>query len=387
MLKPWAQLTLAELLRRNMLAGVREEPFPTDGWSGATFTSLRRDRERFVLKRDSLAQDWIARATQDENLREAMVASGFWYLPNPLSIPYLGAAADGEGAAILMPDLSDSLLTWERPSAEQRLNLDALDRVLHAIGRLHAFPWTDALAANPDWSFPWCPLRERLLLLARPSADRYRAAGLWVGERFLAGWDAFDRTASTAARDLIDRLAADPSPLLDALRRLPATFLHGDLKLANMAVLPTGRIGLIDWQMAMLAPVAVELGWFLVSNSAMLPVPPAEAIGHYRRALEVAASEPLRPAGPPDVEPDRSTWPADEIVEQPGLPPRGFDSIVGDWEAQADLAWIVGLLLRGWRKGLDAEAGLTLASGASAVDDLALWCARSVAAVERRLSL
>ena len=34
--------------------------------------------------------------------------------------------------------------------------------------------------------------------------------------------------------------------------------------------------------------------------------------------------------------------------------------------AGADLAILVGLLLRGWRKGLDAEAGVTLASGVSA---------------------
>ncbi len=39
---------------------------------------------------------------------------------------------------------------------------------------------------------------------------------------------------------------------------------------------------------------------------------------------------------------------------------------------------LVGLLLRGWRKGLDAEAGLDLPSGVSAADDLAWWCARAV---------
>ena len=50
-----------------------------------------------------------------------------------------------------------------------------------------------------------------------------------------------------------------------------------------------------------------------------------------------------------------------------------------------DLAWIVGLLLRGWRKGLDADAGLVLGSGVGATDDLALWCDRAVEAAARRL--
>ena len=53
---------------------------------------------------------------------------------------------------------------------------------------------------------------------------------------------------------------------------------------------------------------------------------------------------------------------------------------LGDWDLQVDLAMIVGLLLRGFRKGLDTEAGVTLASGVSARDDLAWWCERAVEA-------
>ena len=67
------------------------------------------------------------------------------------------------------------------------------------------------------------------------------------------------------------------------------------------------------------------------------------------------------------------------------LPPRGLDATIGDWDAQVDLTWIVGLLLRGWRKGLDADAGDTLASGVSARKDLAWWCDRAVEAAGRRL--
>ena len=59
--------------------------------------------------------------------------------------------------------------------------------------------------------------------------------------------------------------------------------------------------------------------------------------------------------------------------------------MLGDWAAQVDLTWIVGLLLRGWRKGIDAEAGAVLASGVTAADDLAWWCDRAVEAAGRRL--
>ncbi len=125
-------------------------------------------------------------------------------------------------------------------------------------------------------------MRERLFLLSRPAAEGYRAEGLAVGARFIEGWDAFDRRATSSARTLIADLSADPRPLLAALDRLPSTGLHGDLKLANVALLDDGRVALIDWAMMALAPVAVELGWLLVSNSGCLPLEPEAVLARYR---------------------------------------------------------------------------------------------------------
>ena len=300
-------------------------------------TLLRRGETRFVLKRTSVAADWIVRATRDRALREAVVAAGALPLPDDVTAPYLGAAADGLGAAILMPDLTGSLFDWERPIAA-----DDLDRVLRNLAAVHA-----STAETPA-DFPWCPLRERIELLTRRSAERYRATGLAVGQRFLDGWDAFDRQAEPAARELIGRLTGDVAPLLAALDRLPQTLLHGDLKLANVGFTDDEML-LIDWQMITRAPVAVELGWLLVSNVAALPEPPEAVLERYRVAATAT----------------------------------GVD--VGDWEAQVDLTWIVGLVLRGWRKGLDAEADAPTGWGASGADDLAWWSRRSVEAAERRL--
>jgi hypothetical protein len=300
--------------------------------------------------------------------------------------PYLGTASDGEGIAILMPDLSAELIAWERPSHDLVVSEATLERVLDGIARLHAMPWAGYRPTTPDWAWPWCPLRERLLLLTRPAAERYRAEGLAVGDRFLAGWDAFDRVAPPSARDLVERLSADPTPLLAALGRLPATGLHGDMKLANVALLDDGRVALIDWQMMCLAPVAVELGWMVVANSASLPIGSDELLVRYRRAAGRAAVDSMnlggswRSGGPWD----RPTH--ERLADRFGtLPPRGLDATIGDWAVQVDLVWIIGLLLRGWRKGLDSEAVAVLGSGMSAADDLAWWCDRAVEAAERRL--
>jgi hypothetical protein len=42
-------------------------------------------------------------------------------------------------------------------------------------------------------------------------------------------------------------------------------------------------------------------------------------------------------------------------------------------------------LLRGWRKGLDTDAGIVYPSGLAAADDLAWWTSEAIAAGELRL--
>jgi hypothetical protein len=191
---------------------------------------------------------------------------------------------------------------------------------------------------------------------------RYATEGNPVGARFVAGWEAFDRFAPAGARDVVERLDGDLSPLILALEVLPWVGLHGDLKLANVALVPDDQVAFIDWQMTMRGPVAVELGWLLVSNSGSLPVGPDEVLRRYRDALEW----------------DSGRWGS-------GSEPSDLASLTGDWDLQRDLTWIVGLLLRGWRKGLDSAAGVTLPSGVSAADDLAWWSERAAEAAARRL--
>ncbi len=366
----WRDRTLLDLLTEHGLEMSPEHEFPNDGWSGATFTSLQdQTGRRFVLKRTSLAQDWIARATRDEDLREGWLAAlpstwldGLW----GRTLPYIGAAGDGDGVAILMPDLSDELIAWERPGFDPVIDRATLARILSAVARLHSLPWPDVLATTAERERhpppPWCALPERLTLLTRRSANRYAADGNPVGDRFLAGWDAFDHAAPDAARELIGRLGDDPAPLVAALEALPARGLHGDVKFANVALFGEKAVGFIDWQMTLLAPVAVELGWLLVSNSASLAATPDVVLADYRSALE---------------------WDSDRWGSESGR--QDFASLAGDWDVQIDLIWIVGLLLRGWRKGLDAAAGITLPSGVTAADDLAWWCERAVGAADRRL--
>jgi hypothetical protein len=385
-LRHWDERRLSDLLAAHGLTGVAQVPFANDGWSGASLTRLVRpiDGKAFILKRSSWAVDWIARSTRDHALREGFIAAMPLPLPEPLVAPYHGAGAEGTTVGILMPDLSDRLLAWDLGGAAP--DRRDLGRIFDALARLHAAPWPIADTDDAGHAWPTAPLAERLVLLAPRSGARLAAGGLAAGHRFVDGWTAFARLAPRSAVDLVARLDADPTPLLAALARLPSTGLHGDLKLSNVGLLDNGRIALIDWQMTMLGPVAVELGWLLVGNSGVLPDPPEVVFDDYRRAVEAVAGSAFELGAPFD--PGRS-FPAEAVEAVVGEIAaarfRPTDRILGDWEAQVDLAWIVGLLLRGWRKGLDAEAGATLGSGAAAADDLALWCARATEAATRRL--
>jgi hypothetical protein len=388
MLRAWTNEPLASLLARLELTNVAEQAFPNDGWSGASLTRLVRERDgrAFIIKRTSWATDWIARSTRDHALREGFVAAMPLPLAEPLVAPYHGAGADGTSVGIVMPDLTNDLIGWERAPGEPPLSHTVVDRVVSAMARLHAMPWPVADRGDAPFVWPSVPLRERLLLLSPTSASRLSASGVAAGDRFLSGWAAFEHHAAPAAIELVKSLDRDPGPLLAALGALPATVNHGDLKLSNVAFLDEGRVALIDWQMIALAPVAVELGWLLVSNSGALPERPEAVLERYWRAIQGLAGTAIGPIRPFDSTvgfPLAATQAAVGSDPEPRF--RTAERSVGDWETQVDLAWIIGLLLRGWRKGLDTEAGAVLASGVPAADDLALWSDRAVDAATRRL--
>jgi hypothetical protein len=230
-----------------------------------------------------------------------------------------------------MPDLTGILFDWNVP-----LKLSQLDRVLSALAALHDGE------VDPD-SSAWTGWEDRVLLICRPSLERPGPVHDAVAGRLLPGWDAWDRLATPDARQVVATLADDVEPLLDAMAVVPSSLIHGDLKLANGGIAADGAVEMVDWQMVTVAPAGVELGWFLAANVNALPVPPGAVLERYWAH---------RASGP---------------------------------GTQDDIAILVGLLLRGWRKGLDAEAGLTLASGLSAADDLAWWCERAVEAADRIL--
>lgn len=278
------------------------------------------DGRGFVLKRMSLGRDWIMRATNDLSCREAMVAAAALNLPASVGSPALGAARDGDGYAVLMRDISRDLL----PAGP--IGRPALDLIIERMTELHA-------AAVPRADVPWCDVAARVLLLSPGGAAVARRYGAPVADDLHEGWQLFDEHASRGARMLVRGLFDDPGPLVRALEAEPAGLLHGDLKLDNIGLDAAGRMWLIDWAMTLVAAPAVELGWFLAINSRRMPASLDDVLDGYAKAARI---------------------PADRRARHDGL------------------AVICGLLLRGWRKALDAQAGEP--------SELRWWCERGEAA-------
>ena len=105
----WRDQTLDELLRapRPATSPWSDRSRPTDGPAPRSPGSTDPNGRRFVLKRTSLAVDWIARATDDDRAARGLARDAGQPVAHlaarPRRSPYLGAAADGDGVAILMP--------------------------------------------------------------------------------------------------------------------------------------------------------------------------------------------------------------------------------------------------------------------------------------------
>ena len=306
---------LALVLDRHGISSSNWVEVAQRGFSGARiFTHAAPDGSSYVLKTTSFRADWIMRATADHGCREAALARTMSLPGGRVSSPAIVAARDGAVFSILMHDISEHLLSNDSVDHRQ------LDAIWCGMVDLHA-------ATPPSGPVRWCSLWDRITLF-RP--DPGRLADFRIGADILRGWRSFFDRAPAPVAGLVRSLFKDLTPLEQALAELPGCFLHGDLKLDNIGILPDGTLSLIDWSMPMVAPAAVELGWFLAMNSRALPLSLDEALAAY--------------------------------TSRSGMDPRLR-------ERHESLTVLCGLMIRGWRKALDAESGHPA--------ELGWWCERA----------
>lgn len=308
----------------------RQPFFPDDARSSTRFEWVTIGGERFVLKHIHLDHDFTMRVSGDLGCRPLRVwRTGLMDVAADLiDHGVVGVAAgdgrNGWGAALLLRDLGDALVPPDDSLLTEEQHLRFVD---HCAGMSARFwGWRDHLGLlryADRWAFFGDAAVAGERALGFPEAVPRIADG---------GWARFADRVPSRIRDVVVGLRADPTPLADALKATPSTFLHGDWKLGNLGTAADGRTVLIDWAYPGEGPAAHELAWYLALNRSRLPA------GHTKESTIDAFRDALGRHG---VATD------------------------GWWERQVGLCLLGGLVQFGWEKALGDE------------DELRWWCERA----------
>jgi hypothetical protein len=140
-------------------------------------------------------------------------------------------------------------------------------QLLGGLARLHARHWEQGSALA---ELPVLSLDQHTAMFTDPCAA---ASGLvqptgWIAEVldkvfvFRTYVPVLLDALSPADADFYLGLCQHRDRWLTPLSRLPQTLIHGDIRRANVAALPTGGISLFDWDFAARAPAAADLAWY-----------------------------------------------------------------------------------------------------------------------------
>ena len=191
---------------------------------------------RFVLKRVSREWDSIMRATGDDRGREALAwTSGLLdRLPPEITHPIIACARDGDGWAILMRDVGDTLFPPHDPYVGTPIAPADDDRILDALTALHTAFWEEPEAADPALGF--CPPEQRYRSFSPETGRREVGGPDFYPGVIRDGWELRPTLIDPGVADLVTGLAVDPRPLAAALTRYPQTVVHGDPRPPNLGL-------------------------------------------------------------------------------------------------------------------------------------------------------
>jgi Phosphotransferase enzyme family len=252
-----------------------------DGHSGSALERvLLADGTRLVVKRVDLTRDLGARATGDTAGREYRLwrEGTLDRLPSGVAHPILTAWRDGNEVVLVMRDVSAGIPGWR-----QRLSRSECRRVLAAATAMH-----NSFHALPLAGL--CPLAARVTLFA-PGRMAPLAGEGPLPAQVLRGWERFAKLAPRDITQAVLDLLEEPSPLVSRLAARPATLLHGDLWLVNLALEPD-QVVLFDWGLATWGPPGLEIASFLAGNAAQVQASPELVLEDYRRLVGERHDEP-----------------------------------------------------------------------------------------------
>lgn len=156
-------------------------------------------------------------------------------------------SADGDEGLLVLEDVSGSPLPTQHEGADDASAL----AIVEALARAHAETWNLPRSEVPSW----CPVPDSEILLRQVDL----AQRLWpeFAERHAAY---LPERGMRIAERLLDDL---PTLLGEWAEGSPLCILHGDVRLDNVLLDASGRVRLIDWQLAWFGPPAADLAHVL----------------------------------------------------------------------------------------------------------------------------
>jgi len=278
-----------------VLIGLELAPVPVDGYSGNRLYRVRFDwagaagrhgTATWVVKR-WLPGGHAERLLGVDRPLEALACEAGLLRPDAvppgLSVPMLGARRDPDGRAawIVMEDASEALQRYSRDAPLHPTEAVArAAQVLDGLARLHVWwehPERQARLGACPWLVPmervlWCEAASFAGLLGR-AVPAGLAPGSAPSEESRADLAAFLAWLPAGDRARFESLLTRREPLVDALRALPRTLLHGDTDDRNVGLGALGP-GAASAHDEALGPDLVLIDW--------------EWIGHGPPALDVA---------------------------------------------------------------------------------------------------
>lgn len=264
-------------------------PFEPSGWSSteSSFLSVDDCKEaipRYVFKRMRRDHDWVMQATEDDNWR----AISIWqhglldHLPEGIDHGIIGCTADKEGYAILMHNVSHTLLRDD-------ISVSAEDHkfILESMATFHAVFWenselleTKYNLCKPEGFFSHTsPVKARQMKETNSSI---------VLEFIIEGRLQLQNFIDSSLVKVLNNLVVAPTLFCKKLTNYPYTLVHSDIRRANLGISREAQQSLImlDWARPTATVPAVDLIYYLFSISlAHMPISIEASIELYKHHL------------------------------------------------------------------------------------------------------
>lgn len=257
-----------------LVEGAKRTPLYEGGFSGSSLERVvKPDGTRYFLKHVWPQHDLVLRVTNDSGREAALYTTGLLErVADVIDYPVVAVAPEEDGWAILLRDVSDSLLT-SHPRAD-RPGTDERRTILRAVGRLHeAFRGQRVDGA--------CTVEDRLQFLGT-HVMAHEATGPEALPRWIrSSWEVFFDLAPADVADAVAAIHDNPGSLADQLATAETTLIHGDLWAPNIGRTPE-RVILLDWALACQAPSEMELAFWVLWNSTFMNVTPETLLNEIR---------------------------------------------------------------------------------------------------------